>query len=101
MGVGAIMIYSTNNDGRTCALCHQPIARQPWVLLNRYGIGTGDCRGMCEILDPRGQYFWDVGEDLDATPEVASGAVLCFPACLNLYIEGKMVAADIAIGHTK
>ena len=42
----------------------------------------------------------EVGDDLDAEEELVTGPVLCFPKCLQTYLEGKMIEADIAMGHT-
>lgn len=74
---------------------------RPWVLLNRYGYGSGRARGMTEGRNSRGEYLWEVGDDLDAEDELVTGPLLCFPSCLQQYLEGKMVEADIATGHTR
>lgn len=84
-----------------CDLCHQDAGLKPWVLLNRYGYGTGRCRGMSEVYNQDGEYYWEVGDDLDAEQESVTGALLCFPECLKTYIEGKMIEADIKMGHTE
>jgi hypothetical protein len=47
--------------------------------------------------DPDGDYSWEPGE----TQSFVSGPAFCFPACLQLYIEGQMCTADIAFGHTR
>ena len=83
-----------------CDLCGNDTAKRPWVLLNRFGYGTGLCRGMTEIRVD-GEYHWEVGDDLDAQEEVATGRLLCFPHCLQTYLEGKMIEADIEMGHTE
>lgn len=82
-----------------CDLCHQSTDDRPWVLLNRYGYGTGNCRGMTEVHNSDDEYHWDVGNDLDAQEEVVTGTLLCFPECLRTYLE--MIAADIRMGHTR
>lgn len=71
------------------------------MLLNRYGFGTGKCRCMTECRNGDNDYEWTVGEDLDAEREVVSGPVLCFPSCLQTYLEGRMIHADIEMGHTE
>ncbi len=84
-----------------CDMCGESLGEKPWVQLNRVGYGTGRCRGYSAFLDESGDCQWDVGDELDAEPETVSGPVLCFPGCLNLFIEGRMIQADIAKGHTK
>ena len=84
-----------------CDICHQDIGTRPWVLLNRFCYGTGKCRGACEVQAEDGDCVWEVGDDLDAEKEIVSGALVCFPDCMRLYIEGKMIEADIHMGHTE
>lgn len=71
------------------------------MLLNRIAYGTGRCRGCSEFQDGDGVYRWEVGDDLDIEEEVVTGPVLCFPTCLVHWLEGKMIEADIAMGHTE
>ena len=84
-----------------CRLCGADLEAKAWVLLNRYMYGTGRCRGATESLNDDGDYEWEVGADLDAEAEVVSGPVLCFPGCVQTFLEGKMIEADIKMGHTR
>lgn len=81
-----------------CEFCGEDVSVRPWVLLNRFGFGSGKVRGMCEMLNEDDDCEWDVGEDLDVEAEVVSGPVLCFPRCLQTFIEGKMIEAEIELG---
>jgi len=83
-----------------CRVCGADTSRKPWVLLNRIAYGTGSCRGCTEFRNDDGECVWEVSDDLDIEEEVVSGPVVCFPACLQVFLEWKMVEADIAMGHT-
>lgn len=84
-------------DNGCCDLCGDPVDSRPWVLLNRFGYGSGKCRGMTEV-QVDGVCVWEVGDDLDAEQEVVSGWLLCFPGCLQMFLEGKMLQAEIDMG---
>lgn len=84
-----------------CRFCGASVEHTPWVKLNRIAFGTGRCRCASEFHNDDGDYIWEVGDDLDAQEEVVTGPVLCFPDCLQTYLEGRMVEADIRMGHTK
>ncbi len=75
-----------------CDYCGEHVGYdKPWVLLNRYGVGTGSKRCLSEIVTD-GEYLWEVDED---TGDVeAGGALLCWPQCLHSWIEGKMIQVD-------
>lgn len=74
-----------------CDFCKESLAdNRKWVLLNRYGIGTGHKSALVSI-EPDGQYIWDV-ENVDQ--ECVSAVTLCYPTCLLTWIEGKMVEVD-------
>lgn len=90
-----------DRDECMCDLCHKDTSDKPWVLLNRYGYGTGRCRGMSEAHSSEDEYHWDVGDNLDEVEEVVTGVLLCFPGCLQTFLEGKMIEADIRMGHTE
>lgn len=91
---------SDDDDGappRPCSVCGNPMDdARPWLLLNRYGIGTGSGRSLHAPLNCDGDVVWEMGDD-DAENEHASGPMTCWPVCTNLYIEGKMAETDVVL----
>jgi len=75
-----------------CVYCNAPLDGQPWLLLNRYGIGTGSARCLSEICDEDDEYIWALNADPDK--EVVTGIGLCWPECAYSFIEGRMIETD-------
>lgn len=73
---------------RHCTACGEPVGAQPWILLNRFGLGTGKARCMTQLENEDGDYLWDQHRD------IATGAVLHWPDCAFQFVEAKMVAVD-------
>jgi len=84
------------SNERACDMCGARIEGARWLLLNRYGIGTGRTRALTERLDQNGNELWEMSDDIEE--EYAAGVLLCWPACANDYIETRMVEADLAQG---
>lgn len=82
-------------------MCGELIAGQPWVGLNRVLIGSGKSYVMSEFVDAdEGDYRWNQADEDDEDDEdFASYVALCFPSCLQFYIEGRMLEADIVTGN--
>ena len=88
-----------------CEVCQRDLGQhggsevQPWVLLNRYGLGTGRSRGLTEVQNSDCEYLWDVGEFGEGVgdDQAVTGALVCFPGCLTTYLEAKMVAVDFEV----
>lgn len=77
-----------------CRVCSAPVeADQRWLLLNRYALGTGTCRGMSESTNDEGEYLWEMSED--AEEEFATGVLLHYPACVSLWIDAKMAEVNM------
>lgn len=77
-----------------CIVCDEPIGASPWLLLNRYGIGTGTHRILAQGHNQEGEYEWHQTEDDEE--EYATGYVTHWPQCSVMFIEGKMALADAA-----
>lgn len=87
---------------RHCDFCNEIInTRKPWLLLNRYGIGTGLARCLTQANTIGGEYLWELGnpndEEEEGDGDYATGTLLCWPDCANKWIEGKMMTADFEI----
>lgn len=80
----------------TCSVCGEVIGSQPWLLLNRYGVGTGPGGARCltEIVIDE-EYIWEQGGWDEE--DYASGAVVCWPDCAYTYIEGKMIQVQFEV----
>lgn len=77
-------------QSRCCDLCGADIvAGKRWVLLNRYGVGSGSSCVLTEGRNGNDDYEWDRGEEW-----LASGPLLCFPGCLSQWVEAKMAEGD-------
>lgn len=76
-----------------CASCGEIVRGQPWVLLNRWALGTGANRLMSEGLNKRGEYLWEQSDD--GEDEYATGPILCWPTCASNYIDARMVETDV------
>jgi len=79
-----------------CRYCGEPVwsenqTRSLWLLLNRYGVGTGKFRSLTSVENDDGECVWDVGGEED----LANGVVLHWPICANAWIEGKMIEANV------
>ena len=78
-----------------CDCCNEPVLEgQPWVLLNRFVVGTGASTGMTEITC-NDEYVWHMREEWEG-PDASecSGWLLHYPNCLQMYLEGRMVEVD-------
>ena len=73
---------------RLCTACGEPVGAQPWILLNRFALGTGKARCMTQIENDDGEYLWDQHRD------ITTGAILHWPDCAFSFVEAKMVAVD-------
>lgn len=83
---------------RACAVCADPMTdERQWVLLNRFGVGTGSGRALCAPPNCDGDVLWEVDPDAPSDEEHASGAMTCWPQCTQLYIEAKMAEANVEI----
>lgn len=83
---------AVGDPNRVCAVCGDPVGNthrgRPWVMLNRFAVGTGTSRSCREIRDADGDVLWDPAHDR------AAGALLCWPACLYTYFEGVMIETN-------
>lgn len=81
------------SEFRGCDLCGYALTG-PWLLLNRYGVGTGGDDGVRALVEGRNGedgYLWQTSEaDED---EFMTGPVLCWPACATQWIDAKMAEA--------
>lgn len=86
-----------------CRICGKDPgeAGLPWVILNRAVFGSGHGREMAEYCNEDGECAWVLSQEGKPDDDVASGPILCFPSCLCLYLEGRMIGIDIHFGHTK
>lgn len=78
-----------------CHVCAEEIEEgQPWVLFNRYAVGTGNayCLSQCPP-DAESGYCWDQDEG----EHQASGLIVHFPGCLHTHIEAKMIQTDYEV----
>lgn len=90
----------TVEERNQCFLCGADVIRgKPWLILNRVCYGTGRCRASSEFRNTDGAYLWDMDNQPD--DELVSGPLLCFPGCVQIFIEGRMLEADIKMGHTE
>lgn len=82
-----------------CVVCGEPVADgQPWLMLNRYGVGNGDSHTLTEVVDDEGEYVWDVGsseyaEEFDSDDVL--GHVLHWPHCAMMFVEGEMIGLGV------
>lgn len=75
----------------TCDLCGKVLSDgTPWILLNRWILGTGKNRRFAEWVDNDGNPCWDMEN------ETASGSLLCLEPCLMTWIQGQMIGTDFA-----
>lgn len=74
-----------------CRVCGEKIGRGPWLLLNRFGVGTGTNRCLSLMVGEDG-YLWETSENTD--DEYVSGPVLHWPECARAYVEGCMAETD-------
>lgn len=79
-----------SDDNKHCDYCGELVSRGPWVLLNRYMLGTGTNRAAFQRRGADG-YQWET-EPPD--PVIATGALLHWPDCAFPFIEGEMVEVD-------
>lgn len=80
-----------DNPGATCDLCKASLADgRRWVLLNRYGVGANKRNALVSVK-PGETNIWDVSDEKNA---FATGALLCYPACLLTWIEGKLIEIE-------
>jgi hypothetical protein len=76
-------------------MCSKPI-EGPWILLNRYAVGSGYTRCLSEVLGENG-YEWNMADENDPDGDVASGYCLHWPKCAIEFIEQKMMEGDIVM----
>ena len=76
---------------RTCAVCGEVVGVGPWLLLNRFGVGTSVNRCLSSIGGESG-YLWE--PNTNGVEEFISGVMLHWPECASLYIEGRMIETD-------
>lgn len=81
-----------------CVVCDGPLGtgHGPWVMLNRYGFGTGNNRRMAEITHngDDDSYEWDMTDFAAEGVMHASGLLMCFPGCMVTFLEAEMIEAD-------
>jgi len=71
-----------------CDLCGRAIVEGvPWIMLNRWAIGTGKNRRMSELEG-------DDGPSWDIEKEVGDGRILCQSPCLLTWLEGVCIDVD-------
>ena len=75
---------------RCCDVCDEAVGETPWLLLNRYGVGTGGAHGMFTVLTHDDEYLWDQEDD------EASG-VLLHRGCIELWLDMKMAEIDYEV----
>lgn len=83
---------------RKCIVCGDSCEDKPWLVVNRYGIGTGKASCLISVLDDESTYLWERDEDGDL---IVSGVLLCWPACAKAYIDGKMFEVDTEINKRR
>ena len=83
-----------------CDFCGEALLGKPWVVLNRAVFGSGNSYAMSEFQNDRQECAWSHAHENEDGEPVASGPALCFPSCLTTFIEGRMIEADIEMGHT-
>lgn len=74
-------------DPALCDFCGGEIGRAPWVLFNRYGVGTGTNSRYTRVLDDDGECLWDP----DARVVTAD---LVHLSCVVPFLEGQMIETD-------
>jgi len=80
-----------------CALCGESTESSPWIVLNRWIIGTGVGRAMVEALNKDGEYLWEMLPEGAAQDEFASGRVLHWPICATQWIDAKMAETAVEL----
>jgi hypothetical protein len=79
-----------------CSMCGHDFDREseadsrPWIVLNRYALGSGECERMVLISareEDGTEGCWDI-EDEEAE---FSGALLCWPDCAVLWVNGQLL----------
>lgn len=81
-----------------CAVCGEPVTDgMPWIVLNRWVLGTGRVRAMVEGLNEDDEYLWEMWPDGLAEDERATGKLLHWPICASQWIDGKMIEASMEI----
>lgn len=77
------------DDDRRCDYCGEVVGAVPWILLNRYMLGTGTNSAAFQRRCSDG-YLWETQEG----QKVATGALLHWPTCALPFIEGEMIETD-------
>ena len=78
-----------------CVMCGCDVGGRPWVVLNRVCFGSGKAYAQVEFRNDDDEYVWSQ-EGFDGSDQNAlSGKVACFPLCLQSFIEGRMLEAEI------
>ena len=77
-------------------MCGSDADGVPWVVLNRFVVGSGASYSATSVLTDD-DYVWETSAEGDEKDSV-SGYLLCFPSCLQTFIEGRMLEADIESG---
>jgi len=88
-----------SDEANKCELCGEPVDSGPWLLLNRFGVGSGRARALSERRNDDGEYLWRIypGEDDREGDERATGPVLHWPICAKEWIEGLMKLCDFEV----
>lgn len=74
----------------TCDLCGADLGERPWIVLNRWAIGTGQNKRFAEWNDGKGEGGWNPDEN------IVGGPLLCVEPCLMTWLQGQMIATDFA-----
>ena len=93
-------MMTTPTSYKRCLICGQAMEPgQRWLLLNRYGVGSGVARILCEALNSDGSYEWTIGQELPQDEEIATAHVLCWPGCATTFVELRMAEAEVELGR--
>jgi hypothetical protein len=84
------------NEERFCNYCKGAIADNPYMLLNRYGVGSGQAYFLGDHEHDGGVWYFNP-DDPEDTPNVC-GSFYHFPTCLVDAMNLVMVETDIKTG---
>jgi hypothetical protein len=75
-----------------CDLCGEALhGGRPWIMLNRYAVGSGSGGLFLETADDEGECVWDLHADNPDEAAMVTGDRLCVVPCLVMWIEGKLI----------
>lgn len=83
-------------DRHACGVCGESVAGGPWILLNRWMLGTGTGRCGIEGRNDAGEYLWEFDPETSAR-DFVTGEPLHWPICATQWIEGQLIEATVEL----